>query len=181
MKLYEFSETRVRCWTTNSSQNVRTSFLQAAFSFMDYSSGVSICQMYVIQPDDLRFKLEAFNYKATATLSEIMPITMVTLSAFKTQMQQSLSKANTSRAQPKSRNLVAASVNRSRIPAHMVPPNRSNPSVQTSGPVKQEQFLTTSIASSSSISKTSNVTFVGPSMSPQAVKKRACELFLRYI
>lgn len=138
--------------------------------------------MYVLKPDDLRFKLEAFNYKSTATLSEIMPVTMDTLSAFKTQMQQSLSKANTSRAQPKSRNLAtAASVNRSRIPAHMIPANRSNPTVQNSGLVKQEQLLTTSVASSSSVTTTSSVTFVGPSMSPQVVKKRACESFLRSV
>lgn len=158
---------------------LRASFLQTVILFMRHSAGVTICQMYVLKPDDLRFKLEAFNYKSTATLSEIMPVTMDTLSAFKTQMQQSLSKANTSRAQPKSRNLAtAASVNRSRIPAHMIPANRSNPTVQTSGLMKQEQPLTTSVASSSSITTTSSVTFVGPSMSPQAKKKRACELFL---
>ncbi|KJA24983.1 hypothetical protein HYPSUDRAFT_53479 [Hypholoma sublateritium FD-334 SS-4] len=90
------------------------------------------------EPDGLRFKLEEFNSKSTATLSEIIPVTMDTLIAFKTQLQwQSLWKANTSRAQPKSRNLAtAASVNRSHILAHMIPANRSNRTLQTTGLVK---------------------------------------------
>lgn len=136
--------------------------------------------MYVIEPEDLRFKLEAINYKATVTRSEISPITMDTLSAVKTQIQQSLAKASSSKTQPNMRNFSTAQVNRSRMPAHMAATNRSmasQPSAQNGGLVKQDQFLVASTATANSTTS-SKVVFVGPSMSQEAKKKRACELFL---
>lgn len=142
------------------------------FDVRDFT-GVSICQLYVLEPDTLRYKLEAINYKSTATLSEIAPITMESLSAVKKQIQQSLAKENALKAQPKKRSTATAQVDLSKIPRHM---NRAN--VQHAGfPVKQEPFQETTLASSSSsnVIKTSRVTFVGPPMDAEAKKKRACK------
>ncbi|KAF8967116.1 DNA polymerase alpha/epsilon subunit B-domain-containing protein [Flammula alnicola] len=131
----------------------------------------SICQMYVIEPEDLLFKLEALNYKSSSTRSEISPITMDTLNALKTQIQQGLAKENAAKAQTKTRGLATAQVDRSRIPAHM---NRSMAKpVAQAVQVKREHFGEASSASSNNGINTSKVTFVGPSMDLYATKKRA--------
>ncbi|KAF9485899.1 DNA polymerase alpha, subunit B [Pholiota conissans] len=131
---------------------------------------VSICQLYVLEPDTLRFKLEAINYRSTATYSEIAPITMESLSTVKKQIQQSIVKESTSKTQPKKRNTSTAQVDLSKLPRHM---NRG--AVQPAAAVKQEPFHEVMIASASNndVIKTSNVTFVGPPMDLSAKKKRA--------
>lgn len=137
---------------------------------------MSICQLYVIEPETLRYKLEAINYTSSVTRSEISPITMDTLNAVKKQIQQTLAKENASKAKVNKRNLATAQVDRSKIPSHMyrgmLQPNSSS----VGGPVKQELFQEPTVASTSNVIRTSKVTFVGPPTDAEAKKKRACKL-----
>ena len=135
--------------------------------------------MYVITPEDLRFKLEAINYKFSPILSEISPITMDSLSIVKAQIHQSLVKSSSSKTQTKMHNSATAQVDRSRLPLFLAGGSRGiQTRTQTGVPVKQEQSLVTSIVNLSGIFRYSNVTFIGPLMSPEAKRKRACEHFI---
>ncbi|RXW23407.1 hypothetical protein EST38_g2463 [Candolleomyces aberdarensis] len=81
----------------------------------------SICNIYHIPPTDLKYKLEALNYRAGATMSEIVPITLETLTAFKAQMQRTMAREGAKKAQVKARgDMATASVNRSRFPGQMM-------------------------------------------------------------
>ncbi|KAH9480575.1 DNA polymerase alpha subunit B [Psilocybe cubensis] len=134
---------------------------------------VSICKMYVISPEDFRFKVEAMNYKPSTTRSEIMPITMETLSGVKTQIQQNLAKANAPRAQNASRGLNTAQVDRNRFITGMGR-GFSNKTVVQPLPVKQEGTeVESGWVHRSNTVQTSNVSFVGPSSDAESRKKRA--------
>jgi DNA polymerase alpha subunit B len=130
--------------------------------------------MYVIEPDDLRFKLEAINYKPSVTLSKFAPITMDTLSAVKAQIQQSLAKQNAARLNVNLKTRGTAQIDRSRIPASMNRNQARMPTLSSSSSIKQE-FAEPSLAGFTRSSVRSNVTFVGPSMDLEERKKRACE------
>lgn len=55
--------------------------------------GVSICRIFNLSAEDLQYKLEALNFRAAATHSEIKQYTMESLTVLKTQFQQSLADA----------------------------------------------------------------------------------------
>lgn len=128
----------------------------------------SICQVYNLEPSSLFWKLEALNYSQFTTRSGMSHVTMDTLSAVKTQIQQDLAKENKNnrKAQPK---FTTAQVNRSKLPAHMA---------RSLGPtamqLKQEQ-LGEGTSTSSNISTTATVMFHGPKLDQESKKKRACE------
>ncbi|EAU86107.1 alpha DNA polymerase [Coprinopsis cinerea okayama7 len=81
---------------------------------------VSICSTYNLDPSDLQYKLEAMNYKATNTRTEILPITLETLRTFRTQLQRGLANESMKRAQLKARPGATASVDRSRLPSQLM-------------------------------------------------------------
>ncbi|PPR00448.1 hypothetical protein CVT24_004509 [Panaeolus cyanescens] len=132
---------------------------------------VSICQMYGLDADSLRFKVEAVNYRATTTASEISRITMETLDVVKRQIQASLNKDSTKKAQVNSKAFVTAQVNRTRLPPHFLKglgPSMGPTAVQ----VKQEHMGDLGPTVTSTIA-TSNVVFSGPPMNSEAKRKRA--------
>lgn len=141
----------------------------------DATIGVSICKMYVINPEDFRFKVEAMNYKPSTTRSEIMPITMETLSGVKTQIQQSLAKANTPRAQHASRGLNTAHVDRNRFISQMDRGFSNKGAVQPFAVKQERSDVESNWASRSNVVQTSNVSFVGPPSDAESRRKRACE------
>jgi DNA polymerase alpha subunit B len=136
--------------------------------------GVSLCQTFVLDPETLRFKLEALNYTSSATMSKIRPITMDSLIALKTQIQQGLTKENARKAQPKTRGITTAQIDRSKIPSHMSR-NVVKPNAQIATLVKQEHSGESSGLTALGNNILSNVTFVGPPADSEARKKRACE------
>ena len=140
---------------------------------LEQSLGVSLCQTFVLDPETLRFKLEALNYTSTATMSKIRPITMDSLIALKTQIQQGLTKENARKAQTKPRGIATAQIDRSKIPSHMSR-NVLKPNPQITTSAKQEHSGEPSLTASSN-NIISNVAFVGPSVDSEAKKKRACE------
>ena len=133
----------------------------------------SICQVYDLEPTDLFWKLEALNYNQPATRSGISHITMDTLSAVKTKIQQDLAKGNRNNKQTHSKS-TTAQVNRLKLPAHMAR-SIAQASVPTAVQMKQEQ-LGNGISITSNISTTATVTFHGPKLDQESKKKRACEL-----
>lgn len=135
--------------------------------------GVSICQMYGLDAESLRFKLEAVNYKATTTASEISRITIETLEVVKRQIQASLNKDTVKKAQINPKSFVTAQVNRSRLPPHMLRSLGASMG-PTAVQVKQEAGDLGAHTLSSTIA-TSNVVFSGPPVNPEAKRKRACE------
>ncbi|KAJ3512303.1 hypothetical protein NLJ89_g3597 [Agrocybe chaxingu] len=131
---------------------------------------VSICNMYVLEPESLLWKLQALNYNASTTHSEITPITMDTLSAVKTRIQQDLAKEISRKAQPKPRAFATAIVDRSKLSKPMA--QRYNPAAP-SAQVKQESVRETNSAIRSNNIVTTNVSFSGPSTDSEVKKKRA--------
>ncbi|CAA7261468.1 unnamed protein product [Cyclocybe aegerita] len=131
---------------------------------------ISICNMYVLEPESLLWKLQALNYNASTTHSEITPITMDTLAAVKTRIQQDLTKEISRKAQPKPRAFATAIVDRSKLSKPMA--QRYNPAGSLPQ-VKQESLGETSSAVRSNNIVTTNVTFLGPSTDPEVRKKRA--------
>ncbi|KAF9046503.1 DNA polymerase alpha/epsilon subunit B-domain-containing protein [Panaeolus papilionaceus] len=132
---------------------------------------VSICQMYGLDAESLRFKLEAVNYKATTTASEISRITIETLEVVKRQIQASLNKDTVKKAQINPKSFVTAQVNRSRLPPHMLRSLGASMG-PTAVQVKQEAGDLGAHTLSSTIA-TSNVVFSGPPVNPEAKRKRA--------
>lgn len=166
---------RVLPWMINCSQNVRfQSFSLDLGSNFEQPLGVSLCQTFVLDPETLRFKLEALNYTSTATMSKIRPITMDSLIALKTQIQQGLTKENARKAQPKTRGIATAQIDRSKIPSHMSR-NVVKPNAQIATSVKQESSGESSGLTALGNNILSNVAFVGPPADSEARKKRACE------
>jgi len=133
--------------------------------------GVSICQMFALDAETLRFKLEALNYKQSAAIYRLTPITMDSLITLKTQIQQGLAKENARKVQPKTRGSATAQIDRSRIPSHM---NRNvvKPDPQMKQEHSVEPSKLTTLVNNSNIS---NVVFVGPPSDSGATKKRACK------
>lgn len=166
---------RVLPWMINCSQNVRfQSFSLDLGSNFEQPLGLSLCQTFVLDPETLRFKLEALNYTSTATMSKIRPITMDSLIALKTQIQQGLTKENARKAQPKTRGIATAQIDRSKIPSYMSR-NVVKPNAQIATSVKQESSGESSGLTALGNNILSNVAFVGPPADSEARKKRACE------
>lgn len=153
----------------------------------DGRTGVSICNIYHISPSDLKYKLEALNYKASNTGTEITPITMETLAAFKEQAKRDMARAAMKKAQPKARGggATTANVNRTRLPAQLMNQGRAmdvdlpGPSGSGSGAndinapvvpaVKREPVnFSTNLAPS-------HVVFEGAKTDGESKKRRACE------
>jgi len=135
---------------------------------------VTICKHYDLEPETLRYKIEAANYRPSATSSQIVPITMDTLSAVRTQLKQDMTK-DMKKAQVKVGGLNTAKVDLKKLNPTMGGRSFSNIALQKSVlPIKQESqgdpMNWSSISTSSS-----NVTFVGPRTDLEARKKRACE------
>lgn len=122
-----------------------------------------MCQLYNLKPEDLFFKVEAFNYRSSATYSEIVPITLETLGALKAQIQRDMTKDSTKRAQTKPKPGNTAKVDRTRFPQNMA---RNLPSTTS---IKQEEAGETSVAGPS------HIVFRGPSYDAEKKKSRACE------
>lgn len=120
---------------------------------------VSMCQLYNLKPEDLFFKVEAFNYRSSATYSEIVPITLETLGALKAQIQRDMTKDSTKRAQTKPKPGNTAKVDRTRFPQNMA---RNLPSTS----IKQE-------AGETSVAGPSHIVFRGPSYDAEKKKSRA--------
>lgn len=132
--------------------------------------------MYVISPEDFRFKVEAMNYKPSTTRSEISPITMETLSGVKTQIQQSLAKENAKRTQSASRGLNTAHVDRNKFISQMGRGFSNKAAVQPLSVKQERSEMENSWTPRSNVVQTSNVSFVGPPTDAEARRKRACEL-----
>ncbi|KAF4617164.1 hypothetical protein D9613_005990 [Agrocybe pediades] len=133
---------------------------------------VSICKNYNMEPETLRYKIEAANYRPSATTSQIIPITMDTLSAVRTQLKQDMTKGM-KKAQVKVGGLNTAVVDRTKLNPSFG--GRVFPGVglqKLAAPVKQEAQGDPMIWSSTSTTS-SNVTFTGPRTDPEARKKRA--------
>ncbi|KAF6757583.1 alpha DNA polymerase [Ephemerocybe angulata] len=135
---------------------------------------VSICNIYHITPTDLKYKLEAMNYKASNTGTEIMPITIETLNAFKAQTQRNMARETTKKAQLKARGgATTANVNRARLPAQLMNQGRAmdvdaGPSGSSTAatPVKKEPVaITLNLAPS-------HVVFQGAKMDAESKKRR---------
>lgn len=127
-----------------------------------------MCQIYNMTPESLLWKLEAINFKSTATRSEISPITLDSIGLLKAQLQREMTMETVKRVQAKPRGSATAVVNRSRMPPNM---GRSLAAVAPVAPVqvKNEQTGETKVSSESSVH------FVGPNSGPDAKKTRACE------
>lgn len=130
----------------------------------------SICQVFNLEPSGLFWKLEALNYSQHATRSGISQITMDTLSAVKTQIQQELARENKNNKRVPS-TLNTAQVNRLKLPAY-VTRNLAQGSGSTAVQTKQEQ-LGDGISTSNNISTTATVVFHGPKLDQESKKKRA--------
>ncbi|KAH6911541.1 alpha DNA polymerase [Coprinopsis sp. MPI-PUGE-AT-0042] len=137
---------------------------------------VSICSTYNIDPTDLRYKLEAMNYKSSNTRTEILPITLDTLKTFRTQVQRGLARDSAKKAtQAKAaRASTTASVDRTRLPGQLMNQGRAI-DVDMAGPsstaaaiqVKKEAAgITLSVGPT-------QATFEGVSMDREAKKQRA--------
>lgn len=133
--------------------------------------------MYNLEPSNLFWKLEALNYNQLAAQSSISHVTMDTLSAVKTQIQQGMAKENKNNKKAQSKS-GTAQVDRSKLPAHM-----ARSLAQASGPtavqIKQEQ-LRDRISTTNNVSTTTTVTFHGPKSDQESKKKRACKLSSPY-
>ena len=131
----------------------------------------SICQVFNLEPSGLFWKLEALNYSQHGTRSGISQITMDTLSAVKTQIQQELAKENKNNKRVPSKSNTAQ-INRLKLPAYVTRnlAQGSGSTVQT----KQEQ-LGDGISTSNNISTTATVVFHGPKLDQESKKKRACK------
>jgi DNA polymerase alpha subunit B len=121
-----------------------------------------MCQLYNLNPEDLFYKVEAFNYRPSATHSGIAPITLETLGALKAQIQRDMTKDSTKRAQTKPKPGNTAQVDRRRIPQNMV---RNLPPTS----IKQEATGETGVPG------LSHLVFRGPSYDAGKKKSRACE------
>lgn len=120
-----------------------------------------MCQLYNLKPEDLFFKVEAFNYRSSATHSNFAPVTLETLGALKAQIQRDMIKDSIKRVQTKPKPGNTAKIDRTRLPQNMV---RNLPPT----PIKQETGET-------SIPGPSHLVFRGPSYDAEKKKSRACE------
>lgn len=118
-------------------------------------------------PEDLRWKIEAANFKAAGGRSEISLVTLDSILALKAQMQRDVTREK--KIQPRSVT-VSANINRLRIPAAMNR-NINLPGTSTTGrnvvaQVKQEEIQ---------IAGPSRVVFSGPKQDEAAKIQRTCE------
>ena len=119
-------------------------------------------------------------------MSEIVPITMETLTAFKAQMQRDMAREGAKKAQVKARgDMTTANVNRSRFPGQMMNQARAmdvdpvGPSTSlgagtaaAASPVKKEPVtISLNLAPS-------HVVFQGAKTDPESRKRRACESYI---
>ncbi|KXN88118.1 DNA polymerase alpha subunit B [Leucoagaricus sp. SymC.cos] len=125
---------------------------------------LAICNNFNISPEDLRWKLEAANFKTSATHSEIASVTLDTIVVLKAQMQRDLTRER--KVQPKT--TVIPNVNRARRNIHLpgMEPATGAPAVmgKAVAQVKQEDIL---------VVGQSRVVFSGPSQDEAAKKQRA--------
>ncbi|KAJ7288488.1 DNA polymerase alpha/epsilon subunit B-domain-containing protein [Mycena rebaudengoi] len=62
---------------------------------------VAVCQNYDMTPEDLQYKWEAFNFKPSATRSEISPYTLDSIRALKLKLQHEKASKSVQREQPR--------------------------------------------------------------------------------
>jgi DNA polymerase alpha subunit B len=157
-------------------KNVRT--LDASNLSLTIFTGVSICQIYNLDPQDLLWKWEALNFRTSNTRSEISPFTLDSVAALKETLRRNLAKEaakKPQRATPMGQK-AAINLTRTRQPAHA-------PKAQTSGP---SQTGGVSIKVEQSVAGPSRVMFRGPKMDALSRKDRACEcqkrsLYITYV
>ena len=147
-------------------QSVST-FFCSWFHLQRSNPGLAICRDYNISPEDLRWKLEAANFKISTTHSEIASVTLDTIVALKNQIQRDLTRER--KVPPKS----TVAVNTSRMRRNVLLPGTAPvagtaaPTGKTVAQIKQENIH---------IAGPSQVLFSGPSQNEAVRKKRACEL-----
>ncbi|KAF9013340.1 DNA polymerase alpha/epsilon subunit B-domain-containing protein [Cyathus striatus] len=130
---------------------------------------VSMCQMFNLKPEDLKWKLEALNFRPSATRSELTPITLDSISTLKKKLQRDLAKDNAKKLQVRQRNSENAVVNRSRLPSSMGRNTNAGVAIsvpKVSGAVKIEN-------GESVIAHLSSVLFRGPELDLASRKNRA--------
>ncbi|TFK20610.1 alpha DNA polymerase [Coprinopsis marcescibilis] len=138
---------------------------------------MSICTTYNLDPVDLRYKLEAMNYKSTNTRTEILPITLDTLKAFKAQMRRDMTRESTKKVQVKARvAAVTASVDRSKLPNQLMNQGRAmdvDYSEPTSSGLPARQFKKEPLAGGITLSTgPTHVVFEGAKNDVQSRKRR---------
>jgi len=130
--------------------------------------------VYAKSAEDLEFKVQSINFKQVASHSELIPVTMDTLSEARKQFQQDMrakGKANTAKAVLQPGTLMTAQIDRSKIPKHFA----AKPTTL----IKEEQ-VASSIMLTGTVT-TSNVSFVGPRNDPGARRNRACEFDVKLL
>ncbi|KAJ6620810.1 DNA polymerase alpha/epsilon subunit B-domain-containing protein [Mycena sp. CBHHK59/15] len=91
-------------------QEINTRFPDVAPDAKLVAECVAVCQNYNITPEELQYKWEAFNFKPSATRSEISPYTMDSLSALKVQIHRDMTSKSAQKEQPRSS--LVATINR---------------------------------------------------------------------
>lgn len=147
-------------------------------NLQSFTTGLSICRIYNLTPEQLQFKWEAATFSATpARAHEAARFTMDSLAGVKAQIKRELNRSSTGRAQPRAFG-GTASINRARLPQFMAQ-NIRNAARAGVGEVKikAEPFSdgldSTRLAGPSRA--TSKVVFKGPKMDASSRKNRACE------
>ncbi|KAL0580868.1 DNA-directed DNA polymerase alpha subunit pol12 [Marasmius crinis-equi] len=161
--------------TPNFSKNAshQLTFLSPRMIDRDGSrTGVSLCKIYNLTPEQLQFKWEAATFSAAPQRAhEAARFTMDSLAGVRAQIKREMAQSNTSKVQP--RNFSgAAAVNRARLPQFMAR-NMGNAGRAGTGEVqvKAEPGLDSmSLAGPSRVS--SKVVFKGPKMDASSRKKR---------
>ncbi|KAF9454852.1 alpha DNA polymerase [Macrolepiota fuliginosa MF-IS2] len=130
---------------------------------------LAMCTNFKLTPNDLRWKLEALNFRPSTTRSEISPITLDSILALKAQMQRDITRQK--KAQP--RTTVSANVSRMRMPAAFnrnVPlPGMAKPGA---GPVPGRSVVAQAKQEEVQVAGPSHVVFSGLKMDEEAKKQR---------
>ncbi|TFK40723.1 DNA polymerase alpha/epsilon subunit B-domain-containing protein [Crucibulum laeve] len=151
---------------------IRAEILNTYVNAMDVSNEklvtdcISMCQTYSMSAEDLLWKLEAINFKPSATYSEISPITKETIAILRTQLQRDLS----SKVQVKPRQNANAMVNRFQMPPNMR--RGMNVGMSTASPARTPSVKTEQVEDSIAYTS-SSVVFKGPKSDAQSKKRRA--------
>jgi DNA polymerase alpha subunit B len=120
-----------------------------------------MCQNYSLTAEELQYKWEAHNFRATVTRSEISPYTLESFNTLKTQIQRD----RAAKKPPPPRTSIATSISAFR---------NQNPAARAPVQVKLEPNADGFGMGMEGIAGPSTVVFKGPSDDASARKKRAC-------
>ncbi|KAJ7855906.1 DNA polymerase alpha/epsilon subunit B-domain-containing protein [Mycena olivaceomarginata] len=141
-------------------QEISTRFADIASDAQLIAECVAVCQNYSLTAEELQYKWEAHNFRATVTRSEISPYTLESLNTLKTQIQRD----RAAKKPPPPRTSIATSISAFR--------NR-NPAARAPVQVKLEPNVDGFGMGMEGIAGPSTVVFKGPSDDASARKKRA--------